>query len=77
MRYSGVVKDPQAKVNITARITPAGRDAIDERAKNEGVDRSDMVRLMLAYANWRMPPGWRPQGWKPASPGRPRKETIR
>lgn len=77
MRYSGPVSTSHAKVNITARIAPSGRDAIDERAKSEGLDRSDTIRLMLAYANKRMPPGWRPKGWQPTTVGRPRKATSK
>lgn len=62
---------------VSVRLRHHSARRLDQRAQTENLDRSDLLRVMLAYANQHMPPGWRPQGWKPASPGRPRKETIR
>lgn len=50
-----------------ARISPEGSDAIDTRAQTERLDRSDMIRVMLAYAHERMPAGWRPHNWAPST----------
>lgn len=59
----GVVK---GRPIAQARISPEGSEAIDKAATRENVERSDMIRLMLAYANQHMPPGWRPQNWQPS-----------
>lgn len=49
------------------RISQAGLDRLDARARDEGLikrdgepNRSDMIRTLLAYAVWKMPKGWRP-----------------
>ena len=48
------------RVMLTARISKAGAERIAELAKAETVDRSEMVRRMLAYATRTMPKGWKP-----------------
>jgi hypothetical protein len=45
---------------VGAWLSESGFEAVDVRAKTEGVSRSDMLRRMLAYAAWKMPKGWRP-----------------
>lgn len=52
---------------VAVRLSEAGRDHIDARALEEGLtirkgepNRSEMIRLMLAYASAHMPKGWRP-----------------
>ena len=45
---------------LTVRIAENGVARIDEIAKAEAVDRSEMVRRMLAYATRNMPKGWKP-----------------
>jgi len=40
-------------------LTQAGSAALETRAKDEGLSRSELMRRMLAYAQ-RMPKGWRP-----------------
>jgi hypothetical protein len=47
---------------IAIRISDKGRDFIDQRAKEEGVNRSEMTRRLLAYASKHMPKGWTPEG---------------
>jgi hypothetical protein len=69
IRYSEGVKDTPAKVTVTARIAKTGRDEIDKLAAREGLERSDMVRVMLAYAHQKMPPKWRPKGFQPSTYG--------
>lgn len=44
-------------------------DRIGQRAATEDVDRSEMIRLMLAYAQQHMPQGWRPEAIHP-TPGK-------
>lgn len=45
---------------LTARVSKAGVKRIEELAKAESVERSEMVRRMLAYAARNMPKGWKP-----------------
>jgi hypothetical protein len=52
---------------VTVRLSEPGRDWIDQRARDEGLtirngdpNRSEMIRLALAYAQRHMPEGWRP-----------------
>lgn len=45
---------------VTFRIADAGIRRLEERAAAEGVQRSELLRIMLAYADRHMPKGWRP-----------------
>lgn len=45
---------------VTFRIADAGIRRLEERAAAEGVQRSELLRIMLAYADRNMPKGWRP-----------------
>lgn len=52
---------------VSIRLSVDGRDWIDQRALSEGLtsrngepQRSEMIRIMLAYASANMPRGWRP-----------------
>lgn len=45
---------------VGIRMSEAGIDAVDARAAEEGVKRSEMVRLLLAHGMIHMPKGWRP-----------------
>jgi hypothetical protein len=42
-------------------LSDQGIEWLDQRAEEEGVNRSEMIRLALAYAVAKMPKGWRPQ----------------
>jgi hypothetical protein len=41
-------------------LTDEGERAIKDRAEAEQVDKSEMIRRLLAYAMWKMPKGWKP-----------------
>lgn len=41
-------------------LSDSAKTAIDEHMAAAQVDRSEMVRRMLAYAVWKMPKGWKP-----------------
>jgi len=45
---------------VAVRLSEVGREHIDERAAVRGVKRSEMVRIMLAYASAKMPKDWTP-----------------
>lgn len=45
---------------VTFRISTSGIGAIDSRAVEESVERSELIRRLLAYAMWKMPKGWKP-----------------
>jgi hypothetical protein len=45
---------------VLVRMSQAAIDAIDKLAAEREITRSEMVRLMLAYAQRTMPKGWRP-----------------
>lgn len=45
---------------IAIRISEEGRAHIDKRAAEEGINRSEMIRRLLAYAASKMPKGWKP-----------------
>ena len=47
---------------VAIRLSEAGRDHIDKRAEEDEVNRSEMIRRMLAYASTHMPKGWRARG---------------
>lgn len=48
------------KARLDVRIGATGLAAIDQRAAQDGRDRSEWSRLALAYAVANMPPGWHP-----------------
>lgn len=41
-------------------LSDSAKQTIDEQATKLRTSRSEVVRRMLAYAVWKMPPGWRP-----------------
>lgn len=45
---------------LDVRIGERGLEAIDRRAHEDGVDRSEEARRLLAYACAHMPAGWHP-----------------
>lgn len=45
---------------VLVRLAQEGIDWIDQRAADERVNRSEMIRLMLTYAQRHIPKGWRP-----------------
>lgn len=54
--------------NVNVRIGEDGIAHLDQRARDEGLvkddgaaNRSEIIRLMLAYAAAHMPRGWRPK----------------
>lgn len=46
---------------VAVRLSEAGIARVDERAAKRGVSRSEMLRLMVAYADLHMPVGWQPR----------------
>lgn len=48
------------KTVVGVRIADTGIAHIDKLAEAEKVERSEMVRRMLAYAARHMPKGWKP-----------------
>jgi hypothetical protein len=54
------------RILVATKLTKQGIDWIDQRARDEGLtirggdpNRSEMLRLMIAYAATYMPKGWR------------------
>ncbi len=45
---------------VALKLSEARRDHIDALAAQRGVNRSEMIRTMLAYAVQKMPKGWKP-----------------
>jgi metal-responsive CopG/Arc/MetJ family transcriptional regulator len=45
---------------VALRLSDQGIEWLDQRAEDEGVNRSEMIRIALAYAVAKMPKGWRP-----------------
>jgi len=68
---------PRANENRTmtgVRLRPDELQWLAERAVAENLpkhagepNRSEMIRLAIAYARQHMPWGWRPEGWRPTS----------
>jgi hypothetical protein len=56
----GVVAPRTRRAPVTIRLTARGLATLDERAARDHRTRSDMARLLLAYATQHMPDGWRP-----------------
>lgn len=50
----------EQRVQVAIRMKKPALEAIGTRAKAEHRTRSDMIRLMLAYAAQHMPKGWTP-----------------
>jgi hypothetical protein len=57
---SATVSQRAGRRKLDVRVSWAAVDLIDERAAVDGIDRSDMIRRMLAYAARHMPRGWAP-----------------
>jgi metal-responsive CopG/Arc/MetJ family transcriptional regulator len=51
-----------ARQSVTVKLAKTGVDRIDQLAAEASVDRSEMIRRLLAYAAARMPKGWTPPG---------------
>lgn len=51
----------EPRTTVAVRLSTTGLGAIDRRARDDARTRSDMIRLMLAYAETNMPKGWRPK----------------
>ncbi len=45
---------------IAFKLSEAGREAIDKLATERNANRSETIRVMLAYASQKMPKGWKP-----------------
>jgi metal-responsive CopG/Arc/MetJ family transcriptional regulator len=45
---------------IALRLSAEDIATVDERARRDAVNRSEMIRRMVAYALGHMPQGWRP-----------------
>lgn len=45
---------------VAVRLSQDGLDWIDQQAAAHGVNRSEQIRVMLAYAQQHMPKDWRP-----------------
>lgn len=46
---------------IALRMSPSGIDYIDTLAGARGISRSEMIRIMIAYASTHMPRDWKPR----------------
>lgn len=46
---------------VNVRLSEDGIAHLDERAAAEDLNRSELIRTMLAYASAHMPKGWRPR----------------
>lgn len=46
------------RVSLHVKVHRASREALDKRAADEGLDRSELARRALAYALQKMPRGW-------------------
>lgn len=57
----GVIAPRTRRTPVTIRLTARGLQTLDERAARDHRNRSDMARLLLAYAAQHMPDGWRPR----------------
>lgn len=55
---------PRIRQSVTVKLAKAGVDHIDQLATEAGVDRSEMIRRLLAFAVSRMPKGWTPPARK-------------
>jgi hypothetical protein len=51
---------PTARQSVTVKLAKSGVERIDQLATEAGVDRTEMIRRMLAFAAWRMPKDWKP-----------------
>ncbi|MFI2560546.1 hypothetical protein [Nocardia farcinica] len=56
---------------IGVRLTDKQIEQLDWRANSEGLvtkagepNRSELIRIMIAYAEQNMPADWRPEGWR-------------
>lgn len=54
---------------VSARIPAHNAESLNIMAAQENLTRSDMIRVMLAYAVLTMPVGWRPTEWQPSTHG--------
>ncbi|NUS45792.1 MAG: hypothetical protein HOQ24_19135 [Mycobacteriaceae bacterium] len=61
------------RIAVAVRLTADLIDELDWQANAEGLlmasgepNRSDLIRLMIAYARENMPTGWRPEDWRPS-----------
>jgi hypothetical protein len=45
---------------LAFRLSDADRELIDALAAKRGLGRSELIRIMLAYAQQNMPPDWTP-----------------
>lgn len=43
---------------VAVRLSQTDLDQLDERARDEGVQRSELIRRLLKYATATMPRGW-------------------
>jgi hypothetical protein len=58
----GVVAPRTPRAPVTIRLSARGLATLDARAARDHRTRSDMARLLLAFAVEHMPDGWRPGG---------------
>jgi hypothetical protein len=54
----GPVPSGDARIVFNVRIKKASKEAIENRARDEGVTPADLARRLLAYAMASMPQGW-------------------
>jgi hypothetical protein len=50
----------EQRVQVAIRMKQPALEALARRAKEDHRTRSDMIRIMLAYAVQHMPKGWTP-----------------
>lgn len=59
------------RTNVTLRLLDEQIERLDWRANAEGLvqkngdpNRSELLRIMIDYAEQNMPAEWRPEGWR-------------
>jgi hypothetical protein len=70
VHYTVDVAEAEARVTIAVRVSKSALKMIDEMAEREDRSRSDVIRRLLAYGVWKMPPGWRPPKTNETKDGR-------
>lgn len=65
------------RIQVAIRLTEEQIEALDEQATAEGLltksgepNRSELIRILLEYAQENMPADWRPEGYNREKGGR-------
>jgi hypothetical protein len=60
-KFNNASGEAEARRIVGIRMWPDGCAHVDALATEANVNRSEMIRIMLAYASAHMPRGWRPR----------------